>query len=86
MNNYSTFASEGANELTFGTDDYGLITDLYDAKSSIYPVNMVEFATWDKDYLPDYDRPYWPAEWRKIFTANLILANLSKVEGSQELK
>lgn len=86
LNNYSLFAPENSNELIFGTDDYGLLKNMYDAKSSIYSVPQVEFAVWDKDNLQNYDRPYWPAEWTKIFTANMVLGNLSRVSGSDAQK
>lgn len=86
LNNYNLFAPENSNELIFGTDDYGLLKNMYDAKSSIYTVPQVEFAVWDKDNLQNYDRPYWPAEWKKIFTANMILGNLPKVSGSVDKK
>lgn len=86
LNSYSNFAEEGANEVIFGTDDYGLLMELYDAKSSLYSVPLVQYATWDKEDVANYDRPYWPTEWRKIFTANLILANLPKVSGSEDEK
>lgn len=86
LNNYNSFAPENSNELIFGTDDYGLFKDMYDAKSSIYTVPQVEYAVWDEDNLPNYDRPYWPAEWTKIFTANMILGNLPRVSGSDAKK
>lgn len=86
LNNYNSFGPENASELIFGTDDYGLIKEMYDAKASIYTVPQVEYAVWDKDNLPNYDRPYWPAEWAKIFTANMIIGNLSRVSGSEAKK
>ena len=86
LNNYSSFYSENNNEASFGTDDYGLMTSLYDARSSVYSVNIVQFATWDKDYLADYDRPYWPTEYKKIFTANMILKYLGEVSGDEATK
>lgn len=86
LNNYNSFAPENSYELIFGTDDYGLLKDMYDSKKSIYAVPQVEYACWDKDNLPTYDRPYWPAEWTKIFTANMVLGNLSRVSGTEAQK
>lgn len=46
----------------------------------------VQFATWDKQYIPNADAPYWTTEWKKIFIANMVLENLDRVEGSIETK
>lgn len=86
LNNYEKFASEPASEIIFGTDDFGLNKELYDAHNGAYALTDVQFATWDKEYLPNYDRPYWTEEWEKIFTANLILANLGNVTGDEVQK
>lgn len=86
LSNYSVFAPEGANELIYGTDDFGLLVDMYKASSSVITLPQVQFATWDKESLANYIKPYWPTEWGKVFTANLILTNLSKVSGGDDEK
>ncbi|WP_461531945.1 RagB/SusD family nutrient uptake outer membrane protein [Sinomicrobium sp.] len=86
LNNYTQFAQEGANELIYGTDDYGVLTELYDAASNLYPVYALQYATWERENLANYDRPYWPTEWGKIFTANLILSIVSDVSGNEDQK
>lgn len=86
LNNYGNFASEPSFEIAFGSDDYGLNKDFYDAANSIYQVTHAQFATWDTEYLANYNRPYWPSEWKKIFTANLILENIGKVSGEESKK
>ncbi|MCU4154551.1 RagB/SusD family nutrient uptake outer membrane protein [Carboxylicivirga sp. A043] len=83
LNSYRSFASEANRDVIHASDDYGLYTELFDNKD-IYGVNIVQFATWDVEYLPDYERPYWPHEWEKIFVANMIISNLDIMEGTQE--
>jgi len=86
LNNYGEFYSEPAAELIFSTDDYGFITDLYDASTSSYSLTSLQYGTWDKEYLSNTNRPYWPREWEKIFTANLVMQNLGSVAGEDTEK
>ncbi len=86
LNSYSSFSREANSDVIFGSDDYGLLTQLFDNSNSIYDIYAAHYATWDVQYIPDNDRHYFPAEWGKIFNANLILENLGKVSGSEEEK
>lgn len=87
LNLYSTFYQEGNRTIIYSTDDYGLLPELYQAKSNIYSVAAVQFAAWDTEFLPfDTRENFWPGEYKKIFTANMIMSNLSKVEGSDAQK
>ncbi|MCL5246137.1 RagB/SusD family nutrient uptake outer membrane protein [Cellulophaga sp. 20_2_10] len=86
LNDYNSFGSEGASELIYGTDDFAIQTDLYEGISTVYSLETVQHGTWDIDYLPTTGRPYWPEEWEKIFTANLIIQNLSSVSGEDSQK
>lgn len=56
LNNYSSFYQESNRTAIFSTDDYGLYTDIYQAKTSAYGMAAVEFACWNIDYLPDDGR------------------------------
>jgi starch-binding outer membrane protein, SusD/RagB family len=87
LNNYSSFYQESNRTAIYSSDDYGLLKELYDAKSSIYSVAGVEFATWDTQLLPyDTRETFWSNEYKKIFTANMVLSNLPNVSGNQEAK
>ncbi|MDE5421952.1 RagB/SusD family nutrient uptake outer membrane protein [Ancylomarina sp. DW003] len=86
LNNYGTFSTENNSDLIYGSDDYGLLTQLYDNTSGVYTVKMANYATWDVQYIPDDDRAYFPQEWRKIFQANLILESLGSVSGTESEK
>ena len=87
LNSYGSYYTEPNRTLIYSSDDYGLLTDLYDAKSSAYGLAGVQFATWDIEYLPlDNRERFWSGEYSKIFNANMILSNLGKVSGTAEKK
>ncbi|WP_299671861.1 RagB/SusD family nutrient uptake outer membrane protein [uncultured Polaribacter sp.] len=87
LNNYNVFYREPSNERIFGTDDYAFITDLYDAENSIYSTISISYGAWAVDLIPDITgRVYWPSEWEKIFTANLVLQELGNVPGDAQEK
>lgn len=87
LNSYSSFISESNRAVIYSSDDYGLLKELYDARASSYTIAGVQFATWNIENLPfDSREGYWQSEYRKIFTANMVLSNLSKVSGPEEKK
>lgn len=86
LNNYNNFSEEGNYEILFGSDDFGLLKSLYDNSNGFYTISQVQHATWDVQYLPDNDRPYYKEEWEKIFQANMVLENLGNVSGSDSEK
>jgi len=87
LNNYSNFINQASNELIFGSDDYGFNTDLYDASTSTYGTTEAVYGMWDVDIAETItSRIFWPVEWKKVFTANLILQNLSSVSGDEAKK
>lgn len=81
LNNYSTFYAEADNVSIFASDDYDLNVDTYKEKNTVYSIHMPKFALWDTKSIQEYDRHYWPNEWKKIFTANMVLTSLNKVSG-----
>jgi hypothetical protein len=87
LDTYSTFYQEGNRTAIYSHDDYEFTKAIYDAQPSIYGMAAVEFATWDKEFLPDDTREsFWSGEFRKIFTANLVLMQLDRVNGTAEQK
>ncbi len=87
LNNYSNFYLETNRTVIYSSDDYGLLPELLDAKSNAYGVVAIQFGGWDILNLPfDGRENFWQGEYRKIFSANMVLANLSKVSGSDEKK
>ena len=87
LNNYSTFSEEANQSAIFSSDDYGLYTELYDHRNATYNIQMVQFATWDIENVANQSSdPFWSNEYKKIFTANMVLDNLSSVSGNAETK
>lgn len=87
LNDYSQFYLENSRTLIYSTDDYGLMKELYDAKASAYDVVAAQFGAWDTEFLPfDTRETFWSGEYRKIFTANMVLATLPKVTGTDAQK
>lgn len=87
LNDYDEFDDEGNADFIYGTDDYGLLTSLYDNRTSVYTMKNAHYATWDVEYLPvQEDRGYYSQEWKKIFAANMVLGNLGNVSGTEAEK
>jgi len=87
FNNFSSFYIESNRTNIYSTDDYGFYQQLYNKMPSTYNMTGVEFATWDTQYLPSDNREaFWSNEYRKIFTANMVLDKVDKVEGTAEEK
>lgn len=75
---------EGNKDLNFGSDDFGFLTRLEENNPGLYDIDVAHYATWDVEYLPVQDnRGYFSAEWKKIFTANLVLSELGNVTESE---
>ena len=85
MNEYYYTRQEGNDAVIYGSDDYGLYKELYDAYSGAYYITDIMWATWDVDYLPD-QLNNWSVEYEKVFQANMVLSYLDRVSGSQEDK
>jgi len=88
LNDYSQFNTEPNSTAIFGTDDFGFETDLFDASpgGSAYGITMAQYGLWDRENVQFDIRAYWPQEWKKIFTANLVLLNLPEVSGEDNAK
>lgn len=72
------------------SDDFGLTPDLWTKTplvgSLFYGLQDTWYATWDRDLTLDLNDGGWTLEYRKIFTANLVLSELDRVNGSQAEK
>jgi len=56
------------------------------AKASMPGLTPTQYACWDIDNLPTNTDYFFSSEYSKIFRANMVLSNLSKVSGSDEKK
>jgi len=87
LNDYNEFYAESNNTAILSTDDYGLTTSIYDARPGIFSPITVQYNTWDTAYLmDDPGQSFWSSEYRKIFTANMVLQYADKVTGPDEDK
>ena len=88
LNSYTSFYSEGNRTAIYSTDDYGLTKQLYDARPGTFSsMATIEFMLWDIPYLPDDTREgFWSGEYRKIFSANMVLDYVDDVTGTAEEK
>jgi hypothetical protein len=87
LNTYTSFYTEGNRTAIYGTDDFGITTDLYNARPGTFTLAAFQFGLWDIPYLPDDTREsFWSNEWRKIFTANLVLSKVGEVSGTDAEK
>ena len=87
LNDYNQFYEESNKTATLSTDDYGLTTPIYDARPDLFSPTTVQYNTWDTAYLmDDPGQSFWSSEYRKIFTANMVLHYADQVTGSDEDK
>lgn len=86
LNNYSSFFEETSLHLIFSTDDYELSTTIHDQFKRAYPTIVPIFGNWDMELAATQPSFFtgWPAEWKKIFTANLILSEIDGASGATD--
>lgn len=81
---YTTFMAE--TDYTFiSSDDYGLTPDIQLSKSGSTSIDDIDDFTW-ADNNSRSGRLLWDGEFSKIFRANLVLANVDNVNGTQAEK
>lgn len=87
LNNYSNFQQELNEAVVYGSDDYGLYREIYDARHSIYSSIILMAATWDVEYRPVQTTDLaWSQGYSNIFRANMVLDYLSRVSGDEQIK
>lgn len=84
LNEYKTFYSEQNRTAIFSTDDFEMNSTLYKARPTTFNMALIQFSFWDIKDLPwDTRDVYWSNEYKKIFTANMVLSYLDQVSGSE---
>lgn len=91
LDNYNIYYSD-QNPGFLHTDDYGLTKEIFDARPATnnFVANLLH-AFWDTENIPTATSGdlFWGStsgEWRDVFYANAVLANVDKVDGSSEEK
>ncbi len=82
------FAYDGANSTAaYSTDDTEISTDLYKTNPTAIGVANLYYYVFDVDNIVGASSDgLWNNEYKKIFTANVVLANVDKVTGGQDQK
>ncbi|MCH4895611.1 RagB/SusD family nutrient uptake outer membrane protein [Marinilabiliaceae bacterium JC040] len=84
---YRSFYKEPNNAAIYGSDDYGIPMDLYNARPSTFYQKGLMWYLWDVNNLVLENSDYFfSGAYSKIFTANTILEYVDKVKGSAEDK
>ena len=81
------FSNSAAN--IFCSDCFGMSTMVYDvAISTMSSVELAQMYTWQMKWLAstNYLTSEWVGMYEAIYTANIVLANLDNVSGSEEAK
>lgn len=88
LGNISSFYQMINKTTIYGTDDYEIPLGLYDRDPSNFSVTDAQYFTWDINGVAQDSRRgnFWTSEYKKIFIANLVLNNLGKVSGDENLK
>ncbi|MGE7774199.1 RagB/SusD family nutrient uptake outer membrane protein [Chitinophaga sp. NPDC101104] len=87
LNNINVFATETNRSAIYSTDDYGITPAMYKSTPTPFVLSGIQFATWDAQYLADdVSETFWSNEYRKIFTANMVLSQVGTVSGTAEQK
>lgn len=87
LNAHGSFYNETNRYAIYSTDDYGLKAEMYKAARTPFNLTGIQCTLWDTQYLPDDTRDgFWTNEYKKIFTANMVLGLVESVSGTAEQK
>lgn len=79
----TAFGYEGHNATaTYSTDDTEITPELYKNNPAAFTLSNLYYYTFDRDnIIGESSDPLWEGEFRKIFNANVVLANADNVSG-----
>ncbi|MGB5988456.1 MAG: RagB/SusD family nutrient uptake outer membrane protein [Marinifilaceae bacterium] len=87
LSSYYPFFGQLNKSVLFGSDDYEIPVALYDAYPSKFKHEDLMWYLWDVDNIKTKrEDKYLEDEYKKIFIANVVLANVDKVEGDTKYK
>ncbi|WP_158563170.1 RagB/SusD family nutrient uptake outer membrane protein [Chitinophaga silvatica] len=82
VDNAPLFAYENNQTACFSSDDYEITKEAYKLNPGAFSANTLQYYVFSKDGVADMaSDDFWTGEYKKIFTANLILKNIDKVSG-----
>lgn len=88
INNATAFTYDGNNATAaYSTDDTEITLDQYANNESKFGIENLYYYVFNVEQIVGLAAdPLWNGEYKKIFTANLVLNNVDKVTGSESLK
>lgn len=89
VDNATAFSYEVNNTAINSTDDTEIGKLLYQNYRSVgaFSVERLQYYVWDVNAMVNQaSDPLWDGEFKKIFTANLILANIDQANGDEAIK
>nr|WP_162988814.1 RagB/SusD family nutrient uptake outer membrane protein [Pedobacter schmidteae] len=84
VDNATAFSSEANMTATYSTDDTEISRELYQKNPGAFSVDNLQYYVFKVDGVINLATDgLWTAEFKKIFTANLILSNIDQVTGDE---
>ncbi len=87
IDNATAFAYEASITATYSTDDAEIDKELYKNNSTAFTVDNLQYYTFQIEGVENLATdPLWSGEFKKIFTANVVLKYVDQVSGSEVAK
>lgn len=87
MDNASEFYSESNFTAAYSTDDTEILKTVYMSKPSAFGLQSLQYYVFGiGDIANQASDDLWSGEFKKIFTANLVLENIDKVIGDEAVR
>ncbi|MFD2554110.1 RagB/SusD family nutrient uptake outer membrane protein [Sphingobacterium tabacisoli] len=87
VDNATAFAYEASITATYSTDDTEISAELYKKNPTAFTVDNLQYYTFQTTGVENVATDgLWSGEFKKIFTANVILKNIDKVSGSEVVR
>lgn len=87
VDNAMQFAEEGNSTAALSTDDYEVTRDLYKNNRNAFSTDILQYYIFSVEGVINASADaLWQGEYKKIFTANLILENIDRVTGDNAAK
>lgn len=87
LDNVTEYMMEENATASYSTDDTDIPKEVYENNTTAFTADKFQYYTFSisgvGNISPD---PLWAGEYKKIFTANLVLANIDKVTGDEDIR
>lgn len=86
INNAGRFAIETNYTAAYSTDDCEITKELYAKNPNAFSNDQLQYYVFGIDGVANQNDQLWSGEYRKIFTANLILESIDQVKGDDAIR